>query len=448
MFLPATAGCFYSLGSSASGTKCNSIPECGGCLPLPSSLSKPMSLTPHRDQDDYDVPSSTNSFSLLDMTVKSARLLIAGRLARSRNIPGFSATGSALPRIWRTVSTAVNDTVVSASTPDALLRTLGLEGLEERWRRDLHDDNDDDTWPESDIDQVPAWIDLASPRDTTARATRAANRSTAATEALATTATATTITASAGDVATAGSSPTFPMVWRRLRDPTLPRPFRSTCWALLHGVIGVNAFIYHTHQQPNRLRPDPATRLCTNPACLATGIHENISHAFLDCPAAAPVIDWLLQTWQQLSNAPAPPPRTAAVLLADDIEAWPIAHRPSGPALDLWTRLRVCVLGSIWQVRCHRKDSATRHESFARRAVSIAVESIIEAIQRDWQRTQGDIRQLDNCSFCSSWWRGRDTELTLRAFNRVWVSPPYFCDVTGPRNIKKLELFIGVDVQR
>ena len=125
----------------------------------------------------------------------------------------------------------------------------------------------------------------------------------------------------------------------------LPRPFRSTCWAILHGVIGVNAFIYHTHQQPNRLRPDPATRLCTNPACLASGIHENISHTFIDCPAAAPAIDWLLQTWQQLFNAPAPPPRTAAVLLADDIEAWPIAHRPSGPALDLWTRLYCLRLG-------------------------------------------------------------------------------------------------------
>ena len=117
-------------------------------------------------------------------------------------------------------------------------------------------------------------------------------------------------------------------------------------------VIGVKAFIYHMHQQPNRLRPDLAARLCTNPACLASGIHEIISHTFIDCPAATPAIDWLLQTWQQLSNAPAPPPRTAAVLLADDIEAWPIAHRPSGPALDLWTRLRVCVLGSIWQVRC------------------------------------------------------------------------------------------------
>ena len=95
------------------------------------------------------------------------------------------------------------------------------------------------------------------------------------------------------------------------------------------------------------------------------------------------------------------------MLLADDIEAWPIAHRPSGLALDLWTRLRVCVLGSIWQVRCHRSAAATRHESFARRAVSsIAVESIIEAIQRDWQRTQGDIRQLDNGSFCSPTPRG------------------------------------------
>ena len=30
-------------------------------------------------------------------------------------------------------------------------------------------------------------------------------------------------------------------------------------------------------------------------------------------------------------------------------------------------------------------------------------------------------------------------------FNKVWVSPPYFCYVNGPRNNKKLELFIGIN---
>ena len=39
-FPSENAGCFYSLGSSASTTKCNSTPECGGCLPLLSPLSK------------------------------------------------------------------------------------------------------------------------------------------------------------------------------------------------------------------------------------------------------------------------------------------------------------------------------------------------------------------------------------------------------------------------
>jgi hypothetical protein len=47
--------------------------------------------------------------------------------------------------------------VVSASTPDLALRALGLEGLEERWRRGLLEDDDLDTWPMAVVDQVPIW---------------------------------------------------------------------------------------------------------------------------------------------------------------------------------------------------------------------------------------------------------------------------------------------------
>jgi len=120
---------------------------------------------------------SSGTISLLDMTVKSARLVFAHRLASSRSIPGFVTAGAAFPRIWRTLSGASPSMVVSASTPDLALRALGLEGLEERWRRGLLEDDDLDTWPMAAVDQVPTWLDLQAARDTSARDARAAARS-------------------------------------------------------------------------------------------------------------------------------------------------------------------------------------------------------------------------------------------------------------------------------
>ena len=186
--------------------------------------------------------------------------------------------------------------------------------------------------------------------------------------------------------------------------------------------------------------------LCTHPECHTAGRHETITHAFLDCPAVAPAVDWLLRAWQVLTQSPEAPPRTAALLLADDMAAWPDTSRPTtASAIALWTRLRVSVLGSIWRLRCMRSEAIIRHQSFARRAIAMAVDSLVEAIQRDWRRTEGDLRQMDNGGFCSSWWRGRDTELSLRDFEKTWTKPSYFCRITGPRRNRQLQLLIGVD---
>ena len=65
-----------------------------------------------------------------------------------------------------------------------------------------------------------------------------------------------------------------------------------------------------------------------------------------------PVVDWLLDTWRALSGQA--PPRTARVLLTDDLEGWP--GRPVGVgAVRSWTRLRVAVLGAVWRVRFDRQ---------------------------------------------------------------------------------------------
>ena len=145
-------------------------------LPASAFTSAQDTSTTHPPRDRASCTSS-GTISLLDMTVKSARLVFAHRLASSRSIPGFVTAGAAFPRIWRTASGASPSMVVSASTPDLALRALGLVGLEERWRRGLLEDDDLDTWPMAAVDQVPTWLDLQATRDTSARDARAADRS-------------------------------------------------------------------------------------------------------------------------------------------------------------------------------------------------------------------------------------------------------------------------------
>ena len=50
---------------------------------------------------------------------------------------------------------------------------------------------------------------------------------------------------------------------------------------------------------------------------------ETPQHAFKDCPEAATVVEWLRETWLSLKGVTVP--RTAQVLLADDVRAWPQA---------------------------------------------------------------------------------------------------------------------------
>ena len=231
--------------------------------------------------------------------------------------------------------------------------------------------------------------------------------------------------------------PDFPEVWKRLRDPTLHRPFRITCWRMLHARLGCNAFLYHVRKS--------GSPLCSHPACAAAGDVETLTHAFLLCPAVRPVIDWMLGTWHRLAGVKLP--RAPELILADDpSHGWPVGA--GRPAFRLWTRLRGATLGAIWQARCSR---GTYQASFARHAVTLAVDSLLQAIRRDWRRTQEDPRLLDNGAFCNDWWRGFDARLKVGDFERQWALPPIFCGLEGARppagadDHRRLEMKLGRD---
>ena len=367
-----------------------------------------------------------NTVSLADLHVRHARRCMARALACTRHVAGVEAHGAAWPALWPAV-----DWHGPALPDDHLLPKLGLEGLEEKWRRAWVDAEPSGS---QDSQDRYLWVTNPSHRvERPSREERAARR------------------LEESQLQPRPDDDTFPEVWRRLADPTIFRPFRVTCWRLLHGALGCNAFLEHVRRKiaPHGQPRPPLASCCMAPACAAAGIVETLSHAFLACPEVVPVLDWMLETWVQLGQPAAP--RTWRVLLADDLAAWP--GQPTDPgALRMWTRLRVTTLGAIWRVRCSR-DADPAGTPFARRVVCMVVEHLCSAIRRDWQRTQCDVRHMDDGAFCMDWWRGLDCSLRVDQFVKQWASPPVFCEIVGEAparrddpDMRTLALRIGADM--
>ena len=204
---------------------------------------------------------------------------------------------------------------------------------------------------------------------------------------------------------------------------------------MLHGQLGCAAFLHHVRRS--------GAPYCEAPGCVQQHQLETLTHAFLECPDVAPVVDWLLATWEQLAGPQAAVPRTAAFLLADDPAGWGAAATPG--LYRMWTRLRVATLGAIWDVRCHRHCGAVG-ASFASRVVAQATRTLVTAIQRDWLRTgaslgttaadgaHGDVRWWDQCRIS----HGR--------FERLWAKPAVFCSVVrSPAGPPALVIRLGRD---
>jgi len=190
--------------------------------------------------------------------------------------------------------------------------------------------------------------------------------------------------------------------WRALRHPALWEAHRAVAWKALHGAVMVGAY---------RLRIDD--RLPSATACCAAcavagrpGELETLAHAFVDCPAVRPALDWLRGVYAALSGQPAPPADPLVVVCAA-----PWAWVPAQPVL--WLHLRVAFLGCVWAARAVGGVSA-------RGLVEEVITSLRRGLERDWRRVSGQVKAAAVGVVPLVWFRGSPPHLTARAFTARW----------------------------
>mgnify|MGYP000405527981 CR=1 FL=1 len=222
--------------------------------------------------------------------------------------------------------------------------------------------------------------------------------------------------------------------WRRLhRDPISGGGHKATAFRLLHGSLRVRAYaLYTTPGSPH------SSGHCPYPSCSrggGSGCLETLTHAFLECPAAAPVITWTQQLWAA-ATASAPPPRDGALLLGDYRGGW----QPPDQHAALWQALRTTTIGRVWQQRTLISTAAAmgwRATEAATRTAQLVVDDLAAAMRRDWLRATADVRKLSPQA-CGSWFRGRDPSMPEERFTATWGPAGSLYSIEGGNLVVRL----------
>ncbi len=130
------------------------------------------------------------------------------------------------------------------------------------------------------------------------------------------------------------------------------------------------------------------------------------------------------------------PPRTAAVILADDHGCW----EPEGPtSCTLWLVLRSAFVRAVWVLRSKRGMTEPATQFNATAVAATVVNSVRGIISIQWRRVVHDTRRPIDIAERPV--PGPDTRLPLEAFQALWCSGPSpLCSVTGGRLAVHLSL--------
>lgn len=210
--------------------------------------------------------------------------------------------------------------------------------------------------------------------------------------------------------------PPWAHVWLELRDADLDRRHRAVAWQLLHGCLRVGMFTAHIRHH------DSAEEcLCPHPACRNAA--QSLSHVFLECAIARPVVAWLARVWAAVTGGPVPE-LTAAILLAADDSGW----RLEAPLRPLWQRLRLSALWHLWRAAQRSRLPGEAAPTAAAVAGSI-VHDCCGALRRDWARVRDDLAR--GAGVPTAWLRGRSPALSLADFEARWCHRGVLCRLTA-----------------
>jgi exonuclease III len=214
--------------------------------------------------------------------------------------------------------------------------------------------------------------------------------------------------------------------WGRQGDRAVRREDALVCYRAMHGVLGVNAF-----QLAVRTNWPRSRGCCPAPECSQAERLETLSHAFLECPAAALVVQWALDLWAALTPGHPQPPRCSLqqLLLGDN---WAAGWAPQRAHAPIWGRLRAALLGALWDARCQLALGPTS-DSIALRAHGAAAAvlgRLSEAANLGFLRATADVRTLSP-AYPSQWFRGRAFGMEMQAFLKEWSMEGRFCDVVA-----------------
>ena len=210
-----------------------------------------------------------------------------------------------------------------------------------------------------------------------------------------------------------GPPPPWSPVWRAIHEHDLDRRQACVAWRILHGQLRVGMFtgyIRH-HSSPDECR-------CPHAACSGAG--QSLTHVFLDCVIARPVLEWLAQVWSAVTGEPAPA-LTAAILLAGDTRGWDLPQ-----ALEpLWLRLRLAALWHLWLASRRGLPAAGQQPHTATRVASAILHSCRGTLLRDWARVTSPAAA--DFGVPAAWLRGRPLALSLAQFQGRWCHRGVLC---------------------
>jgi hypothetical protein len=211
--------------------------------------------------------------------------------------------------------------------------------------------------------------------------------------------------------------PAVTQVWKELCQPDIHRPARITAWRILHGSLMVGAFYCHVYKQ-GATHPD---RFCPHTCCQEKV--ANLTHTFLHCSIAAPVVQYIQAFWHWLDPRATPLPPEA--LLTADSRSW----APSQPFKALWVRLRVSYLQAVWgayqQARCsHRTPSSA---SIASTTLHYCHKNMLQ----DWQLSLSGLRALTADGFTKQL-SGPSAATAREAFFEKWGGEGVLCALECP----------------